>query len=436
MKDDWCKTTIKQISHIYPGYGFPKIFQGKRTGEYPFFKVSDISKNVKLGNIYLKECKNYIKHDAISKIKGKLLPPNTIVFAKIGEALKLNRRAITKAYSLIDNNTIGIKANDEIVTNLFLFYYLKTVKLENYSRATTVPSVRKTDIENISIFTPPLPEQRAIVAKIEGLFSALDSGVAELKAAKDKLEIYRQAVLKKAFEGEFVFRALKEVCEKIQDGSHYSPKIQTKVRKHGMYLYITSKNIRNNKMLLDNVTYVDKSFHESIYKRCNPKYEDVLLTKDGVNTGNVTLNTLKEPFSLLSSVCLIRPNKDILLPSFVKYYIQSPVGFKELTGKMTGTAIRRIILKRIKNAEIPIPDLVVQKQIVQEIETRLSVCDKIMVTIDESLEQAEALRQSILKKAFEGELLSESELESCRKEPDWEPAEKLLERIKKEKKKP
>ena len=74
-----------------------------------------------------------------------------------------------------------------------------------------------------------------------------------------------------------------------------------------------------------------------------------------------------------------------------------------------------------------------QYQIVSEIESRLSVCDKIEETIEQSLTQAEALRQSILKKAFEGKLLSEAELNKCRQDPTWEPASVLLERIKKEK---
>ena len=77
-----------------------------------------------------------------------------------------------------------------------------------------------------------------------------------------------------------------------------------------------------------------------------------------------------------------------------------------------------------------------QHQIVQEIETRLSVCDKMETTITESLQKSEALRQSILKKAFEGKLLSEKQLEEARNAPDWEPADKLLERIKTEKAKP
>ncbi len=81
------------------------------------------------------------------------------------------------------------------------------------------------------------------------------------------------------------------------------------------------------------------------------------------------------------------------------------------------------------------PPIEEQKQIVQEIETRLSVCDKLNESIDQSLEKAQALRQSILKKAFEGKLLSQDELQNCRQQPDWEPAAKLLERVKNKKNK-
>jgi len=117
------------------------------------------------------------------------------------------------------------------------------------------------------------------------------------------------------------------------------------------------------------------------------------------------------------------------------YFIQSPTGFRNMTGEMTGTAIKRIILKKIKQTKIPLPPIQEQTKIVQEIESRLSVADKLAETILTSLQKAEALRQSILKKAFEGRLLSDAEVEACRKETDWEPVEKLLERIKQEKRK-
>jgi type I restriction enzyme S subunit len=100
-----------------------------------------------------------------------------------------------------------------------------------------------------------------------------------------------------------------------------------------------------------------------------------------------------------------------------------------------GTGVKHLRVGDVENLIIPICSPQEQIQIVQEIETRLSVCDKLNESIDQSLEKAQALRQSILKKAFEGKLLSQDELQNCRQQPDWEPAAKLLERVKSKKSK-
>ena len=277
---------------------------------------------------------------------------------------------------------------------------------------------------------PSFPEQHRIVSKIEELFSELDNGIASLKKAKEQLKVYKQSVLKWAFEGRLTnaqasweIDNLNNLCLKVQDGSHFSPKVQYKKNKEGLYLYLTSKNIRNNYMDLSNVTYVDKEFHSAIYQRCNPEFGDVLITKDGVNTGNVSINTLKEPFSLLSSVCLLKPKKNIITSVFLKYYIQSPQGYEKIIGEMSGTAIKRIILKKIKEATIKYPDIKTQNLIVQEIESRFSTANSLEKTIDQNLQKAKALRQSILKTAFEGKLVPQ--------DPNDEPVEVLLEGIKK-----
>ena len=101
---------LGEVCDFYAGTGFPNEYQGRVTGKYPFYKVGDISKNVLEGNRELKICANYVDEEVVQKLKGSILPPKTIVFAKIGEALKLNRRAITSCECLVDNNVMGIKA--------------------------------------------------------------------------------------------------------------------------------------------------------------------------------------------------------------------------------------------------------------------------------------------------------------------------------------
>jgi type I restriction enzyme S subunit len=210
----------------------------------------------------------------------------------------------------------------------------------------------KTDLASIYIPLPPLPEQNRIVKKLDALFAQLETIKSSMAHVPLLLKDFRQQVLESAFKINSKKVELMSVCFKIQDGAHHSPKVTYSTQQTNTFPYITSKNIRNNYMKLDNVQYVDMDFHNTIYPRCTPELGDVLLTKDGANTGNVTLNELDVPFSLLSSVCLIKTNNEKLIPSYLKYYFQSNSGLSELIGEMTGTAIKRIVLKKIKATKI------------------------------------------------------------------------------------
>lgn len=158
---------LGDVCSFFSGTGFPNIYQGQKTGKYPFYKVGDISKNVLLGNKKLVYSDNYIDDATVQAIKGIVLPPKTVVFAKIGEALRLNRRAITNCYCLIDNNAMGILPNNTILDELYFYYFMCSVDLQNYCESTTVPSVRKTRIAEIEILLPPLEEQRRIAAVLD-----------------------------------------------------------------------------------------------------------------------------------------------------------------------------------------------------------------------------------------------------------------------------
>jgi type I restriction enzyme, S subunit len=195
-------------------------------------------------------------------------------------------------------------------------------------------------------------------------------------------------------------KKLGDVCATIQDGAHESPKVQFDSPGKGRFLYITSKNIRNNYLDLENVSYVEETFHNRIYPRCKPGVGDVLLTKDGANTGNVTLNTIDEPFSLLSSVCLIKTKPDALKPSFLSYYIQSPIGLKSITGQMTGAAIKRIILRDIKLAEIPLPPVAEQQRIVGLLDEAFAGLATAKANAEKNLQNARALFESHLQSVF------------------------------------
>lgn len=215
---------------------------------------------------------------------------------------------------------------------------------------------------------------------------------------------------------------INDACLKVQDGTHFSPQNQLA---QGAFRYITAKNVRPSGLDLSNVSYLAEDEHRAIYKRCDPKKGDVLLVKDGVNTGDAAVNTLDEEFSLLSSVCLLRPRPALLYSQFLRYYLLSPVGYRMLTGQMTGTAIKRIILGRIKESPVPIAPLDEQRTIVAEIEKQFSRLDESVAILKRVKANLKRYKAAVLKAAVEGKLT-----EAWRKQhPDVEPASKLLERI-------
>ena len=197
----WVFPPIGHVCDLLPGYGFPNDYQGRTKGDLPFFKVGDISYAWQRHERYLTVAQHYINFDDAKQLRAKPLPAGTVVFAKIGAAISLNRRAILSQTSLIDNNCMGLSPLPGVVNQQFLFYFTCTLRLGESSRSSIVPSLRKSDVEPIQLPLPPFNEQRRIVAKIEELFSDLDAGVAALKRIKANLKRYRAAVLKAAVEG-------------------------------------------------------------------------------------------------------------------------------------------------------------------------------------------------------------------------------------------
>lgn len=216
-------------------------------------------------------------------------------------------------------------------------------------------------------------------------------------------------------------------CEKIQDGTHFSPD-QDKQLPEGKYPYVTAKNVRPSGLDMTNLTYLAEDEHRKIYERCDPKTGDVLLVKDGVNMGDAAINTVEGEISLLSSVCMLRPRKHVLAAEFLRYYIQSPQGFRSLTGQMTGTAIKRVILRKIRETPVPIAPLNEQSRIAAEIDELFSDLDAGVAALKRARANLKRYRAAVLKAAIEGKLTEEWR----GKHPAKESASALLARILKE----
>lgn len=190
----WQKIALGDICDIIPGYTFPECLQGKIHGLYPFCKVSDISKAVSEHGGLLDRALNYVGDDELSILKAKPLPVGTTVFAKIGEALRLNRRAITTVECLIDNNAVGIKAKAKKSTDYFLYTLSQLIDLSEYCGG-AVPSVNKTVLENISVVIPTSYEQQ----RIADCLSSLDELITSQTKKIDLLKEHKKGLMQQLF---------------------------------------------------------------------------------------------------------------------------------------------------------------------------------------------------------------------------------------------
>ena len=195
-------------------------------------------------------------------------------------------------------------------------------------------------------------------------------------------------------------KKLSEICTKITDGAHKSPQNSSK----GDFYYITAKNIRPWKINLSNATFVSKKDHDEIFSRCNPEYGDVLLTKDG-SFGYATVNDFDFPFSMLSSVALLKPDSNKINSYYLAYFLNSPELFKQICGEISGSAIKRIVLRDIKNLTILYPiDLKIQKKIVQKLDDLLEKFQK----KKEEILKFKQFTAHDFKRTFYGSVLNEA----------------------------
>ena len=422
IADEWERVELKKIASVQNGYAFSsKLFN--RTEGMPLIRIRDIF-SVETENLYLGE----YKEDFVVN-KGDIL------IGMDGD-FKVSKWPGNKG--LLNQRVCRIHFDSNHYDKEFLFIciqpYLNAIHSE--TSAVTVKHLSSRTINDIPFPLPPLPEQRAIVAKIEELFSDLDKGIADLKKAQDQLKVYRQSVLSSSFPK----KELMEISKLVPSLSQgWSPKcINQNSSDETQWAVIKTSAIQAGRF----VDFENKILPESLEPREQHEIKtgDILITRAGprVRVGICCLVRNTRPRLInCDKVYRLILDRDQVDGEYFEYVMNSPEILSEIEVMKSGTSDSGLNLtqKAFLKLIIPYVPLDQQRQIVRKIESRLSVCDKVEESITESLEKAKALRQSILKKAFEGTLLSEEEIAACKAAPDYEPASVLLKKIKAEKKK-
>jgi type I restriction enzyme S subunit len=307
------------------------------------------------------------------------------------------------------------------LVNMPLVYYAMQV---NQVRSDTHKRYWISVFAKKKFLLPPLIEQKAIVKKIEELFSSLVNGITDLKKAQNQLIIYRQAVLKKMFEGDWEITSLEKIAKWGSGG--------TPSRGNSDFYTGHIPWLKTGELGAKYVSDSKEKITDEAIKKSSAKIfpaNSVGIAMYGATIGKVSI--FSKPLSTNQACAVAQPYKSTD-KEFLYYYLASQK-FDFIT-KGKGGAQPNISQTILKAHPIPLPTIKEQKKIVQEIESRLIVCDKVEESINESLQKAIALNKSILKKAFDGTLLNEEEINQCKADKDYEPASVLLQKIKAEQK--
>lgn len=284
----------------------------------------------------------------------------------------------------------------------YLYYYLLTVVAELYAKThgSGMVHITKAPFMNTPIPVPTLPEQERIVAHIEELFSQLDAGVETLKKTKAQLAVYRQAVLKEAFGSFLEKRPICEMSSIVTSGSRGWAKYYAD--KGARFIRITDLTRDRIGLKDDSIQYVDLPDNTE-GKRSRLSADDVLISITA-DLGSIALVPQNIPEAYINQHIAVVRLKNPKQGKFMSWYLKSEYGQKDLLKNKRGGGKLGLGLDDIRDTPVPVVDNKTADVVVAQIDSRLSVCDSIEQTVDTALQQAEALRQSILKQVFEGEL--------------------------------
>ena len=422
LPENWCWTNWGECGEVVAGSGFKNEYQGFTNYDIPFYKVSSLKTANETG--YLCDNTNTVDETVRKKLKAALIPANSLLFAKIGEAIRLNRRAINTVPCCVDNNMMAFVP---IICQLkYAFYWSKGIDLYDFTNATTVPAIRKTDLEKISFPLAPLAEQQRIVDRIESLFAKLDEAKEKAQDVVDSFEIRKAAILHKAFTGELTAKWREEHGVGMESWEKYKfNELGTLERgrsKHrprndpklfgGKYPFIQTGDVARSGMYITEHT---QTLSEVGAEQSKLFPKGTLCITIAANIGDVSILTYDCCFP--DSVVGFTPNERTL--SEYIYYLMSTLQ-REIEANAPATAQKNINLRILNDLQLDIPSVAEQTQIVNQVEYLFFQEQHAKEAAEAVLEQIDLMKKSILARAFRGELSTN--------DPSEESAAELLKR--------
>ena len=377
MKQGWEIKKLGEVATFCSGYT-PKESDLLECGDVPYFKVSDMnhplnSKYLQHTSLFLeKGCKNYAK--------------NTIVFPKNGAAIATNKKRILMQDSVVDLNTGGVLASDDLVYYEYLYLYLLNIDFRLHTRRGAVPTLDIAELKQLPISVPPIEEQEKIVEELDCL-----SGIIEKKREQLKeLDALAESIFYTMFgdpitnEKGWEVKKLGEVCD-IINGFAFKSNL---FRKEGDAILRIS-NIQNGYVDLSDAAYFDKSDYGKInFEKYAVKPYDIVIALSGATTGKLGINTTGKDLYLNQRVAICREKTNAITRLFLLYYLHNQsLKFLE---DAAGVAQPNLSTEQMKEYIIGIPPIALQ----QEFADKIEAIEKQKELIKKSISEVEDLFNS------------------------------------------
>lgn len=360
-----------------------------------FLKIECFSED----GTYIKEKTAHISEECHEKLKRSKLRTGDILFSIAGA---IGRVAVVTEEMLPANTNqalaiIRVTRDDIYLPYIKLILTSQIVKaqFERKKQGVAQLNISLKDINELEI---PLPEKSkqiecaSLLEKISGIVTARQKQLQKLdELVKARfVEMFGSPVSNPL---SWRKRTLKEVCIKLNDGTHFSPESY----ETGQYKYITAKNIKLSGFDFSNITYVPEEVHRPIYERCNPEMGDVLYIKDGATTGIAMVNTLKEEFTLLSSVALLKQDRLVINGHFLAALLNNEDMYIDIRNNMGGAAITRLTIAKLNAIKVIVPPIEIQNEFAAFVEQ----VDKLKAAVQKALDEAQLLFDSLMQTYFD-----------------------------------
>ncbi|HBR5553358.1 TPA: restriction endonuclease subunit S [Klebsiella pneumoniae] len=427
LPEGWVKSELDNILLTIIGGGTPsKAIPEYYQGDIPWMSVKDMNKHTLTDTI------DHITNDAVENSSTNIIPAGTPIIAT---RMSLGKIVTASFDSAINQDLKALFLSSGVERNFFIHWYRSQAQLiESLGTGTTVKGIRLEVLKALSINLPPFFEQKIIAEKLDTLLAQVDSTKARLEQIPQILKRFRQVVLAAIVNGklstnteQWKVYSLKNLCVSISDGDHQAPpKTETGIP------FLVISDVNKGKIDLENVSrWVPESYYLALKEIRKPSLNDILYTVTGSFGIPVVVNTTK-PFCFQRHIAIIKPNSNLINYRFLLFYLESPQIFKHASDVATGTAQKTVSLSSLRNFELSVPSLKEQAVIVHRVEQLFAYADTIEKQVNNALTRVNNLTQSILAKAFRGELTAQWRAENPSLISGENSATALLERIKAE----